>query len=103
MLHRNFNTSLAFYTRIKPWIGKIKMAQVLYKIVEHNDGWAYQVGGTYSETFATHDKARAAAHVAAREQSIPGQDVGISYEDASGVWHVELSDGHDRPQATVKG
>ena len=29
------------------------MAQVKYAIVEHDGGWAYQVDGTYSETFAT--------------------------------------------------
>jgi hypothetical protein len=78
-----------------------KMAKVLYRIVEHNDGWAYQVDGTYSETFASHDEARAAAKVAAREQAVPGRDVGISFEDASGTWHEELSDGEDRPQVIV--
>jgi hypothetical protein len=30
------------------------MTRILHKIVEHNDGWAYQVEGTYSETFTTH-------------------------------------------------
>jgi Uncharacterized protein conserved in bacteria (DUF2188) len=79
------------------------MAKVLYKIVEHDGGWAYQVENTYSETFATHDQARAAARIAAGEQAVAGKDVGISYEDASGKWHEELSDGGDRPQATVTG
>jgi Uncharacterized protein conserved in bacteria (DUF2188) len=79
------------------------MANVLYKIVEHNDGWAYKVGDTFSETFKTHDEARAAAMVAAREQTIPGEDVGISFEDKNGKWSEELSDGHDRPQVSVEG
>ena len=78
------------------------MTQVLYRIVEHDGGWAYKAGATYSETFASLDAARAAAHVAVREQAVPGEDAGISYEDASGMWHVELSDGDDRPQAVVK-
>jgi Uncharacterized protein conserved in bacteria (DUF2188) len=79
------------------------MAKILYRIVEHNDGWAYQVDHTYSETFPTHDAARAAAMVAAREQAQPGRDVGITFEDANGNWHEELSGGEDRPEASVEG
>jgi Uncharacterized protein conserved in bacteria (DUF2188) len=79
------------------------MTRILYKIVEHNDGWAYQVEGTYSETFTTHEAARAAAMAAAREQAQPGRDVGITFEDANGKWHEELSDGRDRPDASVEG
>ena len=37
------------------------MAHVTYRIVEHDGGWAYRVGGTFSETFPDHDSARAAA------------------------------------------
>ena len=79
------------------------MANVLYRIVEHNDGWAYKVGETFSETFRTHDEARAAAIAAAREQTVPGEDVGITFEDKDGHWSEELSDGHDRPKVTVEG
>ena len=79
------------------------MTKILYKIVEHNDGWAYQVDGTYSETFGSHEAARSAAMTAAREQAQPGKDVGITFEDANGNWHEELSDGEDRPQAIVEG
>lgn len=78
------------------------MAKVTYKIVEHNGGWAYRVEDTFSETFDSHDKAKAAALKASREQTVPGQDVGISFEDADGVWHEELADGHDRPQVDVE-
>ena len=39
------------------------MVQITYRIVEHDGGWAYQSGGTYSETYPTHDSARAAAVV----------------------------------------
>ena len=79
------------------------MNRVIYKIVEHGEGWAYQVEGTYSETFASADAARAAARIAASEQAQPGKDVGIAFEDASGRWHEELSHGDDRPDATVEG
>ena len=30
------------------------MAHVTYKIVRHEDGWAYTVDGVFSESFATH-------------------------------------------------
>ena len=37
------------------------MTKIVYRIVEHDDGWAYEVDGTFSETFPTHDAARRAA------------------------------------------
>ena len=43
------------------------MTEVIYKIVQHDGGWAYQVGETYSETFQTHDAALGAARRAAAE------------------------------------
>ncbi|MCG8270479.1 DUF2188 domain-containing protein [Aquamicrobium sp. NLF2-7] len=77
------------------------MTKVVYKILEHDGGWAYQVGSTYSETFPTHDDAVRAAERAAGEQQIAGKSDGIEYEDSSGIWHEELSDGRDRPQTEV--
>jgi len=41
------------------------MAKIVYRIVEHDGGWAYQVDGVFSETFPSHDMARAAAQRAA--------------------------------------
>ena len=79
------------------------MSKVVYKIVEHAGGWAYQAEGTFSETFPSADAARAAARSAAVEQRQPGKDVGITFEDASGHWHEELSNGDDRPEAIVEG
>ena len=79
------------------------MSKVVYKIVRQGEGWAYQVEGTYSETFPDHDAARAAARIAAGEQRVSGGDVGISYEDASGKWHEELAHGDDRPDPVVEG
>ena len=78
------------------------MADVIYKIVQHDGGWAYQVGATYSETFPNHDSALVAAKRAAAEQHVAGETRGISWEDASGVWHEELADGGDRPDARVE-
>ena len=31
------------------------MAKVVYKIVKHENGWAYKARGTFSETFPSHD------------------------------------------------
>jgi hypothetical protein len=78
------------------------MSTETYKIVQHDGGWAYQVDGVFSETYPSHDAARAAAQRAAGEQRVGGEETGISYEDASGKWHDEVSDGHDRPQTKVK-
>lgn len=79
------------------------MSHVTYRIVQHDGGWAYQLGETYSETFATHDQARAAAVAASREQRVPDQTAMIEFEDSAGNWITERADGHDRPQVDVKG
>ena len=79
------------------------MAKVVYKIVQHDGGWAYQSAGAYSETFASHDKARRAAERAAMEQQLSGEEAAISFQDAQGHWHEELVEGGDRPDATVEG
>lgn len=77
------------------------MAKLVYTIVEHDGGWAYKVGATYSETFPTRDKALRAAETASAEQQVAGATDGITYEDADGKWHEELADGNDRPQTEV--
>ncbi len=80
------------------------MAKVIYEIVEHDGGWAYRVDGTYSETFPSHDHAKIAARRAALEQQRPDQGAaGISWEDAKGRWHEEVTAGDDRPEAVVEG
>lgn len=79
------------------------MTKVTYEIVEHDGGWAYRVSGALSETFPNHDAARKAAERAAREQGIPGEPTGISYEDEKGVWRDEMSTGRDRPETDVEG
>lgn len=79
------------------------MPSLVYEIAEHDGGWAYRLNGAWSQTYRTHDQARAAAEVAAREQLIPGEDTDILYEDEEGHWHQEPSPGHDRPEPQVKG
>ena len=76
---------------------------VVYRIVEHDGGWAYQVDGVFSETYPTHDAAYAAARRAAGEQRVSGEDRGIVYEDAQGRWHEEIAAGDDRPVTDVEG
>lgn len=78
------------------------MSHVTYRIVEHDGGWAYQLGQTYSETFASHDAARAAAVAASREQRAPDQTTLIEYADETGAWVTERADGHDRPLTDVE-
>jgi hypothetical protein len=79
------------------------MAKVVYRIVEHDGGWAYQADGVYSETYPSHDAARAAALRAVGEQRVSGQEAAISYEDAGGIWREELVQGEDRPDTEVRG
>jgi len=79
------------------------MSKVTYHIVEHDGGWAYRVDGVYSETFRSHDEARKAAGRAAGEQRAPGEETGITWEDAGGQWHEEVVEGHDRPETDVEG
>lgn len=77
------------------------MALVIYRIVEHDGGWAYKVGDTFSETFGTRDEAQGAAARAAREQRVPDENAAIEYETSDGRWVTETADGHDRPATDV--
>jgi hypothetical protein len=67
------------------------MANVHYKIVEHEDGWAYKVGDVFSERYAAHDEAREAAERAAAEQRLLGTTEDIGCQDKAGDWHEEIS------------
>ena len=55
------------------------MSKITYEIVEHDGGSAYRVDGVYSEPFPSHDEARRAAELAAKEQAVPGDTTDISY------------------------
>jgi hypothetical protein len=78
------------------------MSHVTYKIVEHDGGWAYTVDGVFSEAFATHAAALAAAKRAAAEQRVPGRTEAIEYETSDGKWHTETAAGSDRPDTNVE-
>jgi hypothetical protein len=77
------------------------MTKVVYKIVEHDGGWAYKVGDVFSEPFTTHDAAATAARRAAAEQRVPGRTEVIQYEDEYGKWHEETARGNDRPSTDI--
>ena len=78
------------------------MTHVTYRIVRHDEGWAYKAGDVFSEPFRTHAAALAAAKRAAQEQRVPGQTLVIEYEDEKGQWHTETASGSDRPDTDVK-
>jgi hypothetical protein len=78
------------------------MSHVIYRIVRHDEGWAYTADGVFSEPFPTHAAALAAAKAAAAEQRVPGRTEVIEYEDADGKWHTETASGSDRPDTEVK-
>lgn len=77
------------------------MTDVVYKVVEHDGGWAYKLGDVFSETFPSRRAAEDAAKRVAHEQQTPGDDEAISWEDEKGVWHNEAARGSDRPHAIV--
>jgi len=79
------------------------MSKIIYKVVKHDGGWAYEANGTYSEPFRTRDAVRKAAKLAAGEQTVPGETTQISYEDEKGRWHNEVDSGTDRPDTAVEG
>jgi len=79
----------------------ILMSKIVYQIVEHDGGWAYKVGGVFSEPFSSHEAALAAAQRAAGEQKVPGATETIEYEDDKGIWHLEVDPGDDRPVTEV--
>ena len=78
------------------------MSHLTYKIVQHDGGWAYTVDGVFSESFASHAAALAAARRAAREQRTPGRTEVIQYETADGKWRTETAAGIDRPETDVQ-
>lgn len=78
------------------------MAKLHYKVVRHDTGWAYTLNGAFSEPFASHGAALAAARRVAAEQHVPGDLARIQYQDESGRWHEELSEPGDRPDTDVE-
>ena len=78
------------------------MSKIIYKVVRHDGGWAYEANGTFSERFPSRQAAHQAAVRVAAEQEAPGETSYISWEDDKGHWHEEVADGKDRPQVSVE-
>ncbi|HEY4043831.1 MAG TPA: DUF2188 domain-containing protein [Rhodopila sp.] len=78
------------------------MPKIHYKVVQHDGGWAYTLNGVFSEPFRNKATALAAARRVAAEQHVPGDTTQIEFQDSNGVWHTELSEGIDRPEADVE-
>jgi hypothetical protein len=55
------------------------MIKVVYEVVPHDGGWAYRLGGVYSEAFPTHAEALEAARIVAAEQQVGGDSAEISW------------------------
>ena len=72
------------------------MVKIIYEIVPHDGGWAYRLGGVYSEAFPTHDQALEAAQISAELRPEL-----CRYQDESGRWREEYSDGGDRPEVEI--
>jgi hypothetical protein len=77
------------------------MVKLHYRVVQHDGGWAYRLGDVFSEPFRDKATALAAARRVAKEQRVPGETTQIEFQDAEGHWHVELSEGLDRPDTDV--
>src|ERR1044071_3467093 len=77
------------------------MARIHYRIVAHDGGWAYKLDDVFSEPFPSKSSALAAAKKVAAEQHVPGETTHIEFQDDTGAWHSELSEGDDRPDADV--
>jgi len=78
------------------------MTHVTYEIVEHDGGWAYKLGDVFSEPFPNREAAVEAARMAAAEQTLPGPNETIEYQDEEGRWHEERASGDDRPETEVQ-
>lgn len=75
--------------------------RITYHVGEHDGGYAYRLEDVWSETFADHEKALAAAKAAARRQHVGGRDAEISYQRPDGSWTTEHASGGDRPDTAV--
>jgi len=80
-----------------------QMSKITYKVLKHQDGWAYQANGTYSEPFCTRDATRKAAKVATSEQTASSETTQISSKDENGRSHTEVDSYSDRPGTILGG
>jgi hypothetical protein len=66
------------------------MGLFLYKVVKHQNGWAYRLEDTYSPVFTTQWEATAAAKKAAREMHEHGDFTQVKVKDGPLGWRTEL-------------
>ncbi|AJD44941.1 DUF2188 domain-containing protein [Rhizobium sp. SEMIA 4085] len=62
------------------------MVDITYQIVPHDEGWAYKLGGTLSETYATVEEAINHAKRAASRQKIGDGDATLAFPAPGGGW-----------------
>ena len=62
------------------------MADITYQVVPHDNGWAYKLGETLSETYPTADEAIVHAKDAASRQKIGDGDALLAYPSPDGGW-----------------
>ncbi|MFC5759743.1 MULTISPECIES: DUF2188 domain-containing protein [unclassified Rhizobium] len=60
------------------------MAAITYQIVPHDNGWAYKLGDTLSEPYATAEQAMARARNVAARQKIGKGDAVLAYPAPDG-------------------
>jgi hypothetical protein len=72
----------------------------VYTVVKHDDGWAYETNGIYSERFQTREAARYAAGLAASIQARPSAATSSAYEDKP---RTLVNNGTGHPKASVEG
>lgn len=77
------------------------MTKITYHVAEHDGGFGYRLGDVWSETYADHDTALAAARSAAERQHLEGRDAEISFQLADGRWQSEHASGGDRPETEI--
>ncbi len=65
------------------------MADITYQVVPHDNGWAYKLGDTLSETYATADEAIVHAKDAASRQKIGNGDALLAYPSSDGGWEFQ--------------
>ena len=78
------------------------MAHVTYKVVRHEDGWAYTVNGAFSESFPTHADALKRRGVRPPNSGSPGRPKASSTRMSAASGTASFARGNDRPETDVE-
>jgi hypothetical protein len=65
------------------------MVDITYQIVPHDEGWAYKLGDTLSETYSSAEEAADRARSAAARQKIGDGDATLAYPAPDGGWKFQ--------------